>query len=108
MGKKAKIIFSHRSIGLGFDLQRAEFELDESEQNATIKVDKKEHTGWHFEIHQLDSDHVSSVAYGPPEEADESCGYINRVKVNLPQELPRVGFTLLTFQELTQGMESLC
>lgn len=83
--------------------------MDEKQENATVKIDVKLQERWHFEIHRLDSDHVASVAYGPPEEADESCQYINRKATALasPKGLRRVSFKVLSFEDIVNGMEAL-
>jgi hypothetical protein len=103
-------IFAHDlcRIGLGFELQRAEFTLENEDTTAKVAIDGREHPEWHFEIHKLGSDHVASVAYGPPKEADDSCNYINRgAEVGDPQQMTRLGFALLSFEELIEGMTPL-
>eukprot|EP01127_Copromyxa_protea_P024563 TRINITY_DN9745_c0_g1_i1.p1 TRINITY_DN9745_c0_g1~~TRINITY_DN9745_c0_g1_i1.p1 ORF type:complete len:294 (-),score=44.60 TRINITY_DN9745_c0_g1_i1:33-914(-) len=95
-------------IGLGFELLRAEFTLENDDTTAKIAIDGKEKSDWHFEIHRLSHQHVASVAYGPPKDVDESCEYINsKVDVASSRELPRVDFSVLLFSEITKGMKPL-
>lgn len=62
-------------IGLGFELQRAEFKVNikDKEQNrgstATVKIDGKDRNEWKFGLDYLDNNHVTAVAIGPPSEA---------------------------------------
>lgn len=58
-------------IGLGFELQRADFTLDnnESPSSATIKIDGQQRGEWTFDIEALDSNHVVSCSRGPPSQA---------------------------------------
>ena len=55
-------------IGLGFELQRAEFSLnnDSNATKATIKIDGKERPEWQFQLHYLGGNvpHVACVALG--------------------------------------------
>lgn len=57
-------------IGLGFELQRAEFTINFETNTATIAIDRVKRDNWHFELHHIDALHVAAVAYGPPSEAD--------------------------------------
>eukprot|EP01126_Amoeba_proteus_P053621 TRINITY_DN6546_c0_g2_i3.p1 TRINITY_DN6546_c0_g2~~TRINITY_DN6546_c0_g2_i3.p1 ORF type:complete len:162 (-),score=29.76 TRINITY_DN6546_c0_g2_i3:226-711(-) len=95
-------------IGLGFELQRAEFALSNADRQATVSIDGRKRDNWFFEIHELPSDHVVSVAYGPPSEADPSCTTINRfAPVDDPSRITRIPFQILSFDELVEGMEPL-
>ena len=59
-------------IGLGFELQRAEFTLNDLQQptQATVRIDGHQEPNWHFEIHSIEEhNHTISVAYGPIEDS---------------------------------------
>jgi hypothetical protein len=55
-------------IGLGFELQRAEFSLnsDVNATMATVRIDGKERPEWQFQLHYLNGSvpHVVCVALG--------------------------------------------
>jgi len=59
---------------LGFELQRAEFTLDNNDNGslATVRIDKKEMPDWTFDLDYPDNLHVIAVATGPPSEAIDS------------------------------------
>jgi len=61
-------------IGLGFELQRAEFTLDNNHNGslATVRIDKKERPEWKFYLDYPDNWHVVACATGPPSEAVET------------------------------------
>ena len=57
---------------MGFELQRAEFTLDDNlkSTSATISIDGKERPEWTFGLHFVGNNtHVIGVACGPPSEA---------------------------------------
>lgn len=57
-------------IGLGFELQRAEFTFDDNDHPTTaqVKIDGQE-VDWFFEVHTDILEHTISVAYGPIEDS---------------------------------------
>ena len=60
-------------IGLGFELQQAQFTLNHPEKatTATVALFGKPRPEWKFGLHHLDN-HIISVAIGPCVEAIES------------------------------------
>lgn len=58
-------------IGLGFELLRAQFTLDNNEKatSAVIAIDGQARPEWKFDIHYLDEEHIAACSLGPPEEA---------------------------------------
>jgi len=94
-------------IGLGFELQRAEFTLSADKATAVIAVDGVHQTSWHFEIHSIE-DHVSAVAYGPASHTIASYQNVLNVDNSLPRLPPaRMEFVVLNFEEVVDGLESL-
>jgi len=96
----------HR-IGLGFELQRAEFILDndKSPTAAEVKIDGQLATTWHFEVHTGVLNHTVSVAYGPIEwsvsSVKSALGYPGAMKPSNPMGAPkRIIFRELTIEEL--------
>ena len=97
------------SIGLGFELQRAEFSLEGNPEptTATVKIDGKPAGRWHFEVHTSIQGHTISVAYGPLEDSIGSVkASLNnpaggRLQDSNPLEFPaRLAFRELTIQDL--------
>jgi 4'-phosphopantetheinyl transferase len=97
-------------IGLGFELQRAEFTLDNSHYatKATIKIDEKEQPQWKFNLEYI-GNYVIAVARGPPSEAILSYQKvlnINNTNHNYQSSLfpheneNSPSFRILTFEEL--------
>lgn len=60
-------------IGLGFELKRAEFTLNDvsNPTSAILHIDGLRMDHWKFEIHDLDN-YIVSIAYGHPDEILES------------------------------------
>jgi len=92
-------------IGLGFELQRAEFTLPSPELSATIAIDGKPREDWQFELHPIDNNkHVIAVAYGPPSQTTPN--YASVLKPDSTTDVPnvpRIEFTILTFEDIRQG-----
>lgn len=95
------------SIGLGFELQRAEFTLDDpfNPTSATVKIDGKEKEDWFFEVHSVAHNHTVAVSYGPIEDSigsvKASLGYPGETKPSSPWATPlRIPFLELTIEDL--------
>jgi 4'-phosphopantetheinyl transferase len=84
-------------IGLGFELQRASFEINSAYTSAKITVDGVPQSQWSFQlIEDLHSKHIVAVALGPVAEAtpnfratlndvsvsDEDLGYLKETNFN--------------------------
>jgi len=95
-------------IGLGFELQQAEFHLDLKTNTAIVYINNVLRKDWHFELHYLPNQHVAAVAYGPPAEADDCSrgAGINMSHVigSGVDTIPRVPFRILTLAELLENM----
>jgi len=93
-------------IGLGFELQRAEFTLDNNEKatSATIRIDGKEEPKWKFDLDYLDSKHVVACAIGPPSEATENYKKTLKSSVSSINNIhdKHVPFKILQFKDLLQ------
>lgn len=94
------------SIGLGFELQRAEFTLDDNSAptKADVKIDGKD-VDWFFEVHTNIMNHTISVSYGPVEDAipsvQASLNYPGTSKPSDPFPKPhRIAFKQLSIQDL--------
>lgn len=105
------LTFAFSSIGLGFELLRAEFSLDnnESPTSATVKIDGRE-VDWFFEVHTSILNHTISVSYGPIEDSigsvQASLKYPGITKPSSPFPTPqRISFKELTIQELLISYE---
>eukprot|EP01130_Rhizamoeba_saxonica_P003940 TRINITY_DN1630_c0_g1_i1.p1 TRINITY_DN1630_c0_g1~~TRINITY_DN1630_c0_g1_i1.p1 ORF type:complete len:213 (-),score=51.77 TRINITY_DN1630_c0_g1_i1:63-701(-) len=88
-------------IGLGFDLQRCEFQLSEDKSTANILIDGALSLEWEFEIHYPMNDHIIAIAYGPPSRAVG--GYADIVVNNedvVPNNEERVEFDMLKEDDL--------
>lgn len=92
-------------IGLGFELQRAQFTLDSNERatSATIAIDGKHRAEWRFDIDYLGGNHITACALGPPAES------IGSFKDTLPTpnsagsgstQVKHVPFQILKIEEL--------
>ena len=113
-------------IGLGFDLQRAEFHLDDDtifrdmndtatvEEYTSLFIDKRNVAEWAFEEVCLDAEHMAAVATGPVVDACES--YAATLPLKAPDARARTGkargehppakggFKKWSFDELVAGM----
>jgi len=96
-------------IGLGFELQRAQFTIDMARRTSKIAIDGVNRKDWHFELHVLPKDHVVTVAYGPPNEVDESCHQIMNIRhtVDVNDSIPRTEFKSIGIRELVENMTPL-
>jgi len=104
-------------IGLGFELQRAQFKIDfEKNNEATVAISETiggihvTQNNWHFELHELPNQHVAAVAYGPPSEADSSSSDGINMKHNIMTkaiDIKRIPFKIISIDELLLGMSPL-
>jgi 4'-phosphopantetheinyl transferase len=96
-------------IGLGFELQRAEFHIDNENNTAFVLIDTIKQNNWHFELHELPQGHVSACAYGPPDHADpvSSAGINMQHKVSPPSDIPRIPYKIVTVDHLILDMMPL-
>jgi len=92
-------------IGLGFELQRAQFTLNDksSPTSARIAIDGAERANWRFDIDNLIGHYIAS-AVGPAHEATDAF----KVTMNAPNttrsphDSPRVPYTMIPIDALLQ------
>jgi len=92
-------------IGLGFELQRAQFTLDNNERasSAVIAIDGQARPEWSFDVDYLDDEHVAACSLGPPDEAIstyKTTMAIPESKGSSVQSHPRTTFKVFKIQEL--------
>jgi len=96
-------------IGLGFELQRVEFTLDNNERgkSATVRIDGKEVPEWQFYLYYPDERHVIACAIGHPKEATNNFQktFLNQLDLESKQESTSgsITFTELVFDDLLKS-----
>lgn len=89
------------SIGLGFELKRAEFIVDDIKNptSAHIYIDGLFQKDWKFEIHYVDN-YVISIAYGNPCQIIDSCKSLISNIDDISKNYDISEFSRISFQQL--------
>ena len=94
-------------IGLGFELQRAQFSMDNEFRRATILIDGKSQTEWKFGLDYIgDGTHSVAVAIGPPNEAIPSFrnflpnGKKNKIEQETAEKRVSIPFKEVSIEEI--------
>jgi len=92
-------------IGLGFELQRAQFRLDSnlSPKSARVAIDGVEQGNWRFDVDRV-AEHLIATATGPISEATAAfkATMSTTTPAQSPYDRPRIPYTLVTIDALVQ------
>eukprot|EP01112_Ceratiomyxa_fruticulosa_P008371 TRINITY_DN2170_c0_g1_i2.p1 TRINITY_DN2170_c0_g1~~TRINITY_DN2170_c0_g1_i2.p1 ORF type:complete len:280 (-),score=45.30 TRINITY_DN2170_c0_g1_i2:61-900(-) len=87
-------------IGLGFELQRAQFTINEEAGTATISIDGRPQPQWKFEIFTHIPNHIIACAFGPLNEAIPSYRSTFSGKAEEITVTPKLPFEILKVEQL--------